>query len=190
MTSFGYIIVDSCIISLNLNCVLELKQFYNIATKVSCRKKCYYFWWSTWLIRRGMTRHGKARRDEARWDYARRRLDKYVSPGCEKYCSTLSRKLLNVASLWTVPEHPAFLPMGEILPVFHKYSARETIPAICWHSTYNTMPQKVQQNFTQLINRDYAFHRMVKTLSILHKRIVNFVLWLLDIFQIQEHCKY
>ena len=49
MTSFGYIIVDSCIISLNLNCILQLKQFYNIATKVSCRKKCYYFWWSTWL---------------------------------------------------------------------------------------------------------------------------------------------
>ena len=49
MTSFGYIIVNSCIISLNLNCILQLKQFYNIATKVSCRKKCYYFWWSTWL---------------------------------------------------------------------------------------------------------------------------------------------
>ena len=50
MTSFGYIIVDSCIISLNLNCILQLKQFYDIATKVSCRKKCYYFWWSTWLL--------------------------------------------------------------------------------------------------------------------------------------------
>ena len=43
--------MDSCIISLNLNCILQLKQFNNIATKVSCRKKCYYFWWSTWLIR-------------------------------------------------------------------------------------------------------------------------------------------
>ena len=51
MTSFGYIIVDSCIISLHLNCVLQLKQFYYMATKVSCRKKCYYFWWSTWLFR-------------------------------------------------------------------------------------------------------------------------------------------
>ena len=30
--------MDSCIISLNLNCILQLKQFYNIATKVSCRK--------------------------------------------------------------------------------------------------------------------------------------------------------
>ena len=30
---------------------MQLKQFYNIATKVSSRKKCYYFWWSTWLIR-------------------------------------------------------------------------------------------------------------------------------------------
>ena len=29
---------------------MQLKQFYNIATKVSSRKKCYYFWWSTWLI--------------------------------------------------------------------------------------------------------------------------------------------
>ena len=43
------IIVDSCIISFNLNCIMQLKQFYNIATKVSSRKKCYYFWWSTWL---------------------------------------------------------------------------------------------------------------------------------------------
>ena len=24
---------------------MQLKQFYNIATKVSSRKKCYYFWW-------------------------------------------------------------------------------------------------------------------------------------------------
>ena len=37
-------------ISLNMNCILQLKQFYNKATKVSCRKKCYYFWWSTWLL--------------------------------------------------------------------------------------------------------------------------------------------
>ena len=42
--------MDSRIISLNLNCILQLKQIYNIATKVSCRKKCYYFWWSTWLL--------------------------------------------------------------------------------------------------------------------------------------------
>ena len=51
MTSFGYIILDSCIVLLDLNCILQLKQFYNIATKVSCRNKCNYFWWSTWLIR-------------------------------------------------------------------------------------------------------------------------------------------
>ena len=50
MTSYGYIIVGLCIISFNLNCIMQLKQFYNIATKVSSRKKCYYFWWSTWLI--------------------------------------------------------------------------------------------------------------------------------------------
>ena len=34
-------------ISFNLNCIMQLKQFYNVATKVSSRKKCYYFWWST-----------------------------------------------------------------------------------------------------------------------------------------------
>ena len=43
-------IVYSCRISFNLNCII--KQFYNIATKVSSRKKCYYFWWSTWLLKR------------------------------------------------------------------------------------------------------------------------------------------
>ena len=32
---------------------MQLKQFYNIATKVSSRKKCYYFWWSTWLLSSG-----------------------------------------------------------------------------------------------------------------------------------------
>ena len=30
---------------------MQLKQFYNIATKVSSRKKCYYFCWSTWLMK-------------------------------------------------------------------------------------------------------------------------------------------
>ena len=29
---------------------MQLKKFYNIATKVSSRKKCYYFWWSPWLV--------------------------------------------------------------------------------------------------------------------------------------------
>ena len=51
MTSFGDIILDSYIITFNLNRIMQLKQFYNIATKVSSRKKCYYFWWSTWLLR-------------------------------------------------------------------------------------------------------------------------------------------
>ena len=32
---------------------MQLKQFYNIATKVSSRKKFYYFWWSTWLVSTG-----------------------------------------------------------------------------------------------------------------------------------------
>ena len=48
--SYGYIIVDLCLISIDLNCIMQLKQFYNIATKVSSRKKCHYFWWSTWLL--------------------------------------------------------------------------------------------------------------------------------------------
>ena len=30
---------------------MQLNQFYDIATKVSSRKKCYYFWWSTWLFK-------------------------------------------------------------------------------------------------------------------------------------------
>ena len=51
MSSYGYNIVDLCIIAFNLNCIMQLKPFYNIATKVSSRKKCYYFWWSTWLLR-------------------------------------------------------------------------------------------------------------------------------------------
>ena len=42
--------VESCIISLHLNCIMQLKQFYNVVTKVSTSRKCYYFWWSTWLI--------------------------------------------------------------------------------------------------------------------------------------------
>ena len=42
--------MDLCIISLNLNCTMQLKQFFNIATKASSRKKCNYFWWSTWLL--------------------------------------------------------------------------------------------------------------------------------------------
>ena len=29
---------------------MQLQQFYNTATKGSSRKKCYYFWWSTWLL--------------------------------------------------------------------------------------------------------------------------------------------
>ena len=34
-----------------LNSIMQLKQFNNITTKVSSRKTCYYFWWSTWLFR-------------------------------------------------------------------------------------------------------------------------------------------
>ena len=49
VASYGYIIVDLCIISLNLNCIMQWKQFYNITTKVSSRKKCYYFWWYTFM---------------------------------------------------------------------------------------------------------------------------------------------
>ena len=43
MNSYGYIIVDLCIIWFDLNCIMQLKQFYNIATKVSSRKKVLLF---------------------------------------------------------------------------------------------------------------------------------------------------
>ena len=43
MTSYGYIIVDSCMISFDLNFIMQLKQFYNIATKVSSRKSATTF---------------------------------------------------------------------------------------------------------------------------------------------------
>ena len=32
---------------------MQLKQFYNIASKVSSRKKCYNFWWSIYLTDKG-----------------------------------------------------------------------------------------------------------------------------------------
>ena len=50
ISHFFISLTDFLLIWLNLNCVMQLKQFYNIAIKVSSRKKCYYFWWSTWLI--------------------------------------------------------------------------------------------------------------------------------------------
>ena len=43
MTSYGYIILDSCIISFNLNWIMHLTQLYDIATKVSCRKNATTF---------------------------------------------------------------------------------------------------------------------------------------------------
>ena len=42
--------MDLDIIAFNLNYIMQLKQFYNIANKGSSRKKCYYFWWFTWLM--------------------------------------------------------------------------------------------------------------------------------------------
>ena len=42
--------VDLCIISFNLYCIMQFKQLYNIVTKVSSRKKVLLLWWSTWLI--------------------------------------------------------------------------------------------------------------------------------------------
>ena len=32
MAVYGYIIVDSCVISFNFNCIMQLKEIYNIAT--------------------------------------------------------------------------------------------------------------------------------------------------------------
>ena len=50
VTSYGYIIVDSCIISFNLSCIMQLKQFNNIAIKVCSRESATTFgdlhdWW-------------------------------------------------------------------------------------------------------------------------------------------------
>ena len=55
MASYGYIIVDLCLLSLHLNCIMQLKQFYNIATKVSSKKRATTFgdqpyWWSQHLF--------------------------------------------------------------------------------------------------------------------------------------------
>ena len=36
--SYGYIMVDLCIILFKLNYIMQLKQFYNIVTKFSSRK--------------------------------------------------------------------------------------------------------------------------------------------------------
>ena len=53
LTSYGYVIVNSCITSFHLNCIMQLKQIYNIATQVSSRKSAATFgylpdWWSLW----------------------------------------------------------------------------------------------------------------------------------------------
>ena len=43
MIFYGYIIVDSCIISSNLNYIMQFKKFFNTATKVSSRKSATTF---------------------------------------------------------------------------------------------------------------------------------------------------
>ena len=56
MTSYGYfimIIVDSCMIRFHFDCIMQLKKSYHITTNVCSRKKCYYFWWSPWLLNVG-----------------------------------------------------------------------------------------------------------------------------------------
>ena len=53
---------------MNLNCIMQLKQFYYTATKVSSRKKCYYFWWSTWLLLCYLGEHGLSQ-SEKHYDY-------------------------------------------------------------------------------------------------------------------------
>ena len=53
MTSHGYIImiiVDSCMIWFDCDCIMQLKKSNHIVTNVCSRKKCYYFWWSPWLL--------------------------------------------------------------------------------------------------------------------------------------------
>ena len=43
VTSYGYIIVALCIISFNMNRIMQLKQLFNISTKVSGRKSATTF---------------------------------------------------------------------------------------------------------------------------------------------------
>ena len=43
VTSYGYVIVESFIISFSLNCIMQLKQFYNIAINVSSKKSAATF---------------------------------------------------------------------------------------------------------------------------------------------------
>ena len=46
MTSYGYIImivVDSCMISFNFDCIMQLKKSYHIATNVCSRKSATTF---------------------------------------------------------------------------------------------------------------------------------------------------
>ena len=47
------IIVDSCMIRFHFDCIMQLKKSYHITTNVCSRKKCYYFWWSPWLLNVG-----------------------------------------------------------------------------------------------------------------------------------------
>ena len=54
MTSYGYVIMDSCIISFNLNWIMQSRQFYNIATEVS-RQSATSFgdlpdWWMPYVV--------------------------------------------------------------------------------------------------------------------------------------------
>ena len=53
---------------------MQFKQFYNIATKGSGRKKCYYFWWSTWLFSRQLN----CRSLRCSWSIACRRCSNYI----------------------------------------------------------------------------------------------------------------
>ena len=98
--------MDSCIISFNLNCFVQLKQFCNVATKVSnrSRKKCYYFWWSIWLFI-GIPRL---------WPIAEgvlQRKDSKIISATFLSILSLSTKLwlycINAAkmTLWSIPKH-------------------------------------------------------------------------------------
>ena len=122
MTSYGDIIVDSCIISFSLNCIMQLKQFYNIATKVSSRKRCNYFWWSTWLVYWGTTliTHGLYNRHPItcpqRWDMGVFIMILWRNKLCyfrnQPHSSLINHCIVHLCglSLPTVSHYQAFFP--------------------------------------------------------------------------------
>ena len=105
--------------------------------------RIYHIWWKSVISkpRQDRSRHDKAWQGKARRGQTKRRPDKKVSPGCEKYCSTLSSELLNLQHFESTGHIPYFSQMSKLWPVFYKYSVGKTMATIYRYSTYNALPQ-------------------------------------------------